>query len=427
MIKKGIIWTLGVIIVLAIIGWGIYIIRQQQSYQSVVHKKSRALLTISLDDILLNQFFDRWQTAPKGGQDFAKKLNKLKDNGIDIKANVFLFSLEDNAKNFYAFFDLKDEKQFLTFLKAGLVVDTIENNIAPGVSYAYQESNKIAFVWKGKELLVALGFNLDKKKDEMLRLIQSETERITIESFINHPSELTRKSLRYSDISTKNFIEFDLKGNHIEVLGELQSNSWNFPQEYLVRELVKENYISKGWINFPNERLKIAIKDMLVDLPILADSIMAHAKGDYVDIEVLNNQVVQMDTIINYAVDDNFETVEEKTAYESKVPNVRLSIRGDRNLPKFLPNKLFYQWFQKVDDQSYMLSTASDVDKLQPKYTKTNSLSHVAVHLADWPNAIKITPMSMLKTIASDMDLNVKVTRPNQLILQGTIRDYSHE
>jgi len=427
MIKKGIIWTLGIIVGLVIIGCGIYIIRQQQSYKSVVHKKSKALLTISLDDILLNQFFDKWQTAPKGGQDFAKKLTKLKDNGIDIKANVFLFSLEDTTKNFYAFFDLKDEKQFLTFLKEGLEVDSIENNVAPGVNYAYQDTNKIAFVWKGNTVLVGLGFNLDKKKDEMIQLIQSDTERVSIESFINHPSELTRKSLRYSAISSKNFIEFDLKGSRIEIAGELQSDTWNFPQEYLVRELVNENYISKGWINFPNERLKTALKDMLVDLPISADSIMAHANGNYVDIEVLKNQVVQTDTIINYAVNDNFETVEEKTAYESKVPNVRFGIRGDESLPKFLPNKLFYQWFQKNDGQFSILSTASTIDKMQAKYTKTNSLSHVAIHLVDWPNALKVTPILMLKAIASDMDLTLKVAGANQLVFQGTIWDYSHE
>lgn len=427
MIKKGIIWTLGIIIGLVIIGWGIYIIRQQQSYKSVVHKKSKALLTISLDDILLNQFFDKWQTAPKGGQDFAKKLTKLKDNGIDIKANVFLFSLEDRTNNFYAFFDLKDEKQFLTFLKEGLAVDSIENNVAPGVNYAYQDTNKIAFVWKGNTLLVGLGFNLDKKKSEMIQLIQSDTERVSIESFINHPSELTRKSLRYSDISSKNFIEFDLKGSCIEIAGELQSDTWNFPQEYLVRELVTENYISKGWINFPNERLKTALKDMLVDLPISADSIMAHANGNYVDIEVLKNQVVQTDTIINYAVNDNFETVEEKTAYESKVPNVRFGIRGDERLPKFLPNKLFYQWFQQNDGQFSILSTDSTIDKMQAKYTKTNSLSHVAIHLVDWPNALKVTPILMLKAIASDMDLTLKVAGTKQLVFQGTIRDYSHE
>ncbi|PUV25620.1 MULTISPECIES: hypothetical protein [Sphingobacterium] len=427
MIKKGIIWTLGIIVGLAIIGWGIYIVRQQQSYKSVVHKKSKALLTISLDDILLNQLFDNWQTAPKGGQDFAKKLTKLKDNGIDIKANVFLFSLEDSAKNFYAFLDLKNEKQFLTFLKEGLSVDSIENNAAPGVNYAYQEANKIAFVWKGDALLVGLGFHLDKKKEEMLRLIQSDSDRISIESFINHPSELTRKSLRYSDISTKNFIEFDLKGSRIEIMGELQSNTWNFPQEYLVRELVDADYIGKGWVNFPDKRLKTLIKDILIDLPLAADSIMAHANGDYVDIEVLNNQVVQTDTIINYAVNDNFETVEEKTPYESKVPNVRLSVRGDAGLPKFLPNKLFYQWFQKRDDQVSILSTAPTIDKLQSKYAKTNSLSHLAIHLADWPNGLKVPPVLMLKAIASDMDLSLKVVRSNQLILQGTIRDYSYE
>ncbi|ULT24507.1 hypothetical protein KUH03_37030 [Sphingobacterium sp. E70] len=86
-----------------IIGWGTYIMRQQQSYKSVVHKKSKALLTISLDDILLNQFFDKWQTAPKGGQDFAKKLTKLKDNGIDIMANVFLFLWKTRQRTFMLF------------------------------------------------------------------------------------------------------------------------------------------------------------------------------------------------------------------------------------------------------------------------------------------------------------------------------------
>src|SRR5690606_41958978 len=176
MIKKGTIWLLGIVMLFVITGWGIYVIRQQQSYKSLVHKKSKALLTISLDDILLSQLFDRWQTAPKAGQDYAKKLRELKNNGIDIKANVFLFSLEDTARNFYAFFDLNDKKQFLSFLKDGLAIDSIQQDIAQGISYAYYERHKIAFTWSGRELMIGQGLGLEPTRTQVLELIKRNTE-----------------------------------------------------------------------------------------------------------------------------------------------------------------------------------------------------------------------------------------------------------
>jgi len=232
--------------------------------------------------------------------------------------------------------------------------------------------------------------------------------------------------LRYSDISTANFIELELKGGRVDITGEFFSKDWNFPKEYLVRELVPANYIGKGWTNIPNIQLKNKLQQMLQEFPVAADSLMSHLDGNYVDIEILKNKVVQTDTIINYAVDENFETVEEKTPYETKVPEVRIAMRGDRDLSNFLPNKLFYQWFQKLDSEFSILSTSRDIDKLHAKYKKTTELSTLAIHLADWPNEVKISPILLLKGVASDINLSLKVAGHDHLVLQGSIKDYSH-
>jgi len=427
MIKKIIIWIIAVVTLVAAITWGYYIFRQQESYKSLVHKKSKALLTISLDDILLNQFFGNWQSAATEGKDFASKLSILKENGIDIRANIFLFALEDNPKSFYALFQLKDEQQFLKFLNEGIVVDSIENDILPGISYAYHQTNKIAFVWRGKELLVGLGFDIDKNKKEMTQLIQSQDDWISIEQFIQHPSILTRKSLRYSDISTDNFIEFDLKGDHLDVSGEFYSEHWNFPKEYLVRELTASGYVAKGWINITNDTIKSKLREVLREFPLSADSLMAHLDGNYIDLEVLKNTVIQTDTIVNYAVDENFETIEERTPYYSKVPNLRIAMHGDSELYQFFPSKLFYQWYQKGDHDFWILSTSKDINQFHLKYTKTKELTNVSVHLADWPTEVKITPILLLKAIASDINFNVKVAESNRLLIEGAMRDYSYK
>lgn len=425
MIKKAIIWTLGIIVGLLTICWGIYIIRQQQSYQSVVHKDSKALLTISLDDILLNQFLYRWETAPKAGKDFVKELNKLKDNGIDIKANVFLFSLEDSRKNFYAFFDLKNQEQFLGFLTDALTVDSIERDVLPGISYAYVKQYKVAFVWKENDLLVGLGVDPTEKKKEMLQMIQSAEDRVAVKKFIAHPNRLTHKAARYTDMVTDNFIEFDLKGSHIDIIGEFRSSAWHFPKKYLIRDLADHDYIIKGWINFPDLHLKNTIKKSLIHFPVAADSIMAHASGNYVDLEMLKTQALQTDTIINYAVDENFETVEEKTPYVNKVPTIRIGIRGDKDLHKFLPSKFFYQWFHRQEGTFDLISTDSSVNQLKSKYRNTDDLLHVAIHLADWPVDIKLPSILMLKSVASHLDINVKSVDSNRLIIRGIISDYS--
>ncbi|MNM85935.1 hypothetical protein D3C81_980760 [compost metagenome] len=101
-------------------------------------------------------------------------------------------------------------------------------------------------------------------------------------------------------------------------------------------------------------------------------------------------------------------------------------MRGDSDMRRFLPSKLFYQWFQKQDNGFSLLSTSKDIDKFNVAYNKTAELSHVAVHLADWPNVAKISPILLLKTIASDITVSLKVVDHNRLVLQGTIADYSH-
>jgi len=426
MIKKTIIWTIGIVILLMITVWGIYSFRQQESYKSLVHKESKALLTVSLDDILLNQFFNTWQLSPKERLHLGKRLSKLQDNGIDIKANVFLFTLEEHSKNFYAFFQLRDKQQFLYFLKDVIHVDSIEKGVESGMAYAYDETNKIAFVCRGNDLLVGVGFDLDKKKEEMLQLIQSKGDMVTIKQFIDDPSTLTGQSVRYSDLSTNNYVELTLKGDHVDVYGEFTSRNWNFPKAFLVRELASKQYIAKSWVNIPTNQLKNKIKVAFEEFPMMTDSLFTHLNGNYIDIEILKNKVTQTDTIINYAVDENFETVEEKTLYNTRVPEVLITMRGDSNLNKFLPNKLFYQWFKKQDRGFSMLSTSQDVYRLNVSYKNTDELSHVAIHLADWPNEVKVPPILTLKTIASDIILSLRVVNRDRIVLEGTLKDYSH-
>ncbi|MDQ1150544.1 hypothetical protein [Sphingobacterium zeae] len=426
MIKKTIVWTIGIVILLMITVWGIYILRQHESYKSLVHKDSKALLTVSLDDILLNQFFNKWQLSQKEHLNFDKRLSKLQDNGIDIKANIFLFALEEQPKNFYAFFQLKDKQQFLYFLKEVIHVDPIEKGGASGISYAYDPTNKMAFVCRGNELLIGVGFDLDKKKEEMLQLIQSKGDMVTIKQFIADPSTLTGQSVRYSDLSTNNYIELTLKGDQVDIYGDFTSKNWNFPKEFLVRELESTKYIATSWVNIPTNQLKNKLKQAFEEFPMMTDSLITHLDGNYIDIEILKNKVTQTDTIINYAVDENFETVEEKTLYNTHVPEVRVTMRGDSNLNKFLPNKLFYQWFKKQDRGFSMLSTSRDVYRLSASYKHTDELSHVAIHLADWPNEFKITPILALKAIASDIILSLKVVNRDRMVLEGTLKDYSH-
>ncbi len=426
MIKKTIVWTIGIVILLIITVWGIYILRQQESYKSLVHKESKALLTVSLDDILLNQFFNKWKISQKESLNFGKRLSKLQDNGIDIKANVFLFALEEHPKNFYAFFQLKDKQQFLFFLKEVIQVDSIERGDDSGMTYAYDRANKMAFVCRGNDLLIGVGFDLDKKKEEMLQLIQSKGDMVIIKQFIADPSTLTGQSVRYSDLSTKNYVEFTLKGDQVDVYGEFTSKNWNFPKEFLVRELASTQYIAKAWVNIPTNQLKNKLKQAFAEFPMMTDSLIKHLDGSYIDIEILKNKVTQTDTIINYAVDENFETVEEKTLYNTLVPEIRITMRGDSNLNKFLPNKLFYQWFKKQDKGFSILSTSQDVNRLNGKYKKTDVLSHVAIHLADWPNEVKVSTILVLKTLFSDLILSLKVVKQDRLVLEGTLKDYSH-
>jgi hypothetical protein len=47
--------------------------------------------------------------------------------------------------------------------------------------------------------------------------------------------------------------------------------------------------------------------------------------------------------------------------------------------------------------------------------------------LADWPTEVKITPILLLKAIASDINFNVKVAESNRLLIEGTMRDYSYK
>jgi len=325
--RKKIIITAVVLLSLLLLFIGFLEYRQYSSYKTPIYRNADFILKINAD-AFIKSFIKAY------GFNFREKIKKeeKKDStesintGIYPIANIFIYTIkEKKASTFFCTIPLTDEAGFKMFAgkKLGITFSTTNTATAYDGKLTIacsKEYAAIAFSEQKEEVITILTDLLNKRNllagsDDLIKKLKATR---------NHIAFATAKQTGSIEISGNEMLlhaTIDDTGNLIT------------PGRVLMRKIVPGDYLSLRLAMKPASFLfkkKYSIKEFDID----TDSLLHNFSG-YIDMTI-SGFTNQVDTIVTYGYDDNFEKKEQRTVVAVQVPDIEITAKADPALLNYL-------------------------------------------------------------------------------------------
>ncbi len=361
-LKKILYVILGLMVVIAISLFVLRTIRANQADKIRIPKDSQAMLHIKVDNLLLKMGSNslmNWNAyyGSKGKDSTSADKVKIWGMGIDVPGHLYFFSLPGRESTYYTILRVSDfakAKQFLT--------DKLGMEAQQGLS----ASNELFFT-KGdlrillsySKLVVGLGKENQGNLEPMKALLQDDQQ-----DWVNAKERFdAKRNSNLGDMTWqgegKNYLSLKFSAGTATLTGTLASDSYRFPKatkklktdshDSLLVHLEINNDLS-AMVNLNN-----LLSDSTSSTPL--DSISNYL-GNYLSLRISNKEITQVDSIVSYDYDDNFEMIEKKTLNETQVPDIHLNIMGSPHLLSLVPEKIFYKFHKSEHAGLLNLTTA---------------------------------------------------------------------
>lgn len=385
--------------------WVTYTIRKNRIEKQYVSQASTGILSIAVDDLILDnvsQFlsFDTDATGVEGGEDWIKKI--VWNAGISIPARVILFNTAPQKSQFYGILAVSNYDDCFSFFanhypKAISFVDKTQGTVRVDIN------KYIKVLFDRNYLVYTIG--LDHKSDfnELQSLLSKRDSWVKIGSFKGFEHALSKKHIGYVLKDNSLMLEATVKKNRTDLSGKWHLSE-NIDQNLEVRSMDTTDQIVTLWSLLP-----------LNDVPVLSHLMSKYTGLDpeqlkknyanYLDLQIKADSIIQRDTSIAYAYDDDFNAVEEIKIQENAVPYIVNTWKYNASLATALPSKMFYQ-FHKTHVDAYLFNTTSERPPAQIQNERTQNPFYCFINFEEWPAKWSIYPFSKLK----DKKVKAKVT-----------------
>lgn len=400
--KKFLKITAAIAILLLLCYFGFFKYRQIQANNISIPVSTNALLKINVDELYKtialsyvkhpNQYLG---TDKKGIKEKIDDLN----TGLKIPANIYIYSLNGKAKTtFFSSFEIADMLAFSRFIqkKSSLPLIKKDENFFQSKDSTFcilfnKTTVSLAYTPQKEQLKTILQAILDKKN--MVKLGDSQFNRLA--SLPDHVS--------FQNI--ENFSKINFTDGKISLSNEFINKMFEPAAKPQHRVLNPESTISM-WLNgkFKSGLIK---KNQTINPSLLSKDSFFRFYKDYVDFE-WTNTTTQVDTIVGYEYNDDFEQVEKKILQDRKIPSIAINLNAD---DKAVSNYLkslgaldqstgkisslmipLYQVYFKGNSGNVQLSTVKSAN-LNPKRTSSNDFFYFKI---DFKKLIKQIPMPLI-------------------------------
>lgn len=363
-IKITIFSLLGLMAVLAISLFAYKAFRASQAKNIRIPVNAHSVLKMNVDELIWamgKNSLGNWNEyyGAKERDSTGTKKTKIWNIGVELPANLYLFSLDQNANHFYALLKVTNSEKLHQFLtdKLDLKVDS-----------AYQGSDKTQKLYSKKHIHILVDqqkllFSLSKDRIAdtamMKNLLVSDQQNWQLASAFmdklpaDHRSDITWFS------KDNNWFSVQFNNGEADIKGEISSTLFRFPKQASgIFQDDGTNDIIRAEIN-SDLALLLKSQQALVDsLKLPFDSLERYV-GNYLSIRMSNKELSQTDTIISYDYDDNFEMVEKKELQQTQVPDLTINLMASPHLLSYLPEKLFYKFNKASQSNLLRMSTGS--------------------------------------------------------------------
>ncbi|AUC74629.1 hypothetical protein [Olleya sp. Bg11-27] len=322
--------------VLLLIFKGILMYRDYVSYHDVIHKNADHIVKVRVDGILQTIALN----AVVNPSFYLKKENKKdsvieeKDNGkgVSIPANVFLYTIKEySKKTLFASLKISDTLDFKNYIESQFHITAFE--ITSRFTVGVNKDEKIQIAFNDKQCVVVYNPNKEDVNQVFVDLLNDGK---TLDSSDPKWSAIKEANSHINYLTKNNTIDLDFKSGQVVVNGNVV-----LPVFLDVPKTLKGTRFSKDASITLDLNVLSTLKYISLNhnnFTIDTDSLNAYYKG-HLALEVTKS-TMQIDSIISYEYNDDFEKVETLTAVEKEVPEINIEVTSDGSkLYKYLENK----------------------------------------------------------------------------------------
>ena len=313
-----------IIISLLIFFVGTFKYRQHKANEVSIPKNTGSLMKISVDEIYKSiaanmianpgyYFKSNTNTGTKSNFDGF-------DHGLKIPASIFFYTIDDKPKTaFFSRLAISDFQKFSNFIKNTLKLNIIK---ASGLNLAKNNLKNFTILFNEEYAAIALSTQV------------GEFESI-LKDILNEKNFVKLGDSKFSDLkkSTDHLAYVD-KDNDAAI--NFENGEISFTNGFLSKEIMPATKAAHRQLNttsaigfWLNADFKTNAKQTLKlrDTSLEQDSLVKYYKG-YLDFEWLNT-TQQIDSVITYDYNDDFEKVEKVTLKKRDIPNFVVNISSD--------------------------------------------------------------------------------------------------
>ena len=399
-------WILaGILLFLGIGGLVGYFFRQQQAEQQLVAPTSETLLTIAIDDLLLDnldQLFARTKHSPQDTSNVFQ-LRDCWDAGLGIPAKVYFFSLVEQPGKFYSLQRLRDAHKWQAFWASH----------APA-------STKIKALADEEHVLFRFSLKADEELADMEQLLAEKAKWIKVAD-LNRGKSSKKAHLHYQQLTGDLDLFADIADQEITLSG-----NWKLAQEAAKLDsiLIRESpYDDATFLSFWNTlplALTPGLSKALAQFSAVDSELLQANSHNYLDLFIGQKSTMQQDTILSYDYDEDFNTVEKQEIQQNEVPQLQSAWKGSAQLPSLLPTTLFYQLHPFNFADLTVLST-STTKPASPKWILADSPLQLSIAFEQLPESWTGGILRTLQQKKVKLSLNGNIMNKNTLHIQGKV------
>ncbi|MDQ0640597.1 hypothetical protein QF042_004162 [Pedobacter sp. W3I1] len=400
--KKFLIITAAIVILLLLSYFCFFKYREIQANNISIPVSTNALLKINVDELYKTiavsyiKHPNQYSGADKKG--IKEKVNDL-NTGLKIPASIYLYSLKGKVKTtFFSTFEIADTLAFHLFIQKKSFLPLIKKD-----SNFFQSKDSTFFILFNKTT-VAFAYT-PKKEQVKTTLVEILNPKNMIKVGDSRFNELVNLSDHISFQNTENFSKINFTDGKINFSNEFINQLIEPAAKPQHRVLNPESTVSM-WLNakFKSDSLK---KNQTGSSALFSKNNFFRFYKDYLDFE-WTNTITQVDTVVGYEYNDDFERVEKKILQDRKIPYISMNVAAnDREVSDYLKSlgaldqstgKIssaiipLYQVYFKGNNGNVLLSTVKSA-KPDLKRALSNDFFYFKV---DFKKLIKQTPMPVI-------------------------------
>ncbi len=345
MVRRFFGWFLGIVLLVALVGYGWLVYRQHRSFDSPIHSKAETLIRVKVDGLVktllgnvtgnLGYYRQRWKS--ERGPGF---LDKAEGSGLRVPANVFLYAVAGVPNTWFSSLEISDAVAFKSFLRDRWGMELIQEGPG-GVSRVISKDGRWLVVFTAGRVVLAMAYRTvrDAAGKVCLDILAGRATIPVSESPFYEEGQADKHHVLWSASDLSASLQFEngtvaveasIRGGLVKGVDSLR------PKRF------KDNSLLKTWLDADIQRLVDRYADVLASKGIPADSVNRYY-GGYMAAEWMDSTLVQRDTVVSYGYNDNFEKTEQHTVRQDTVPEVYLGLKASPHLLGYLPPRLVYQ------------------------------------------------------------------------------------